>query len=226
MPRRRIRIVLAIAALLVIAAASGFAGLWVGATTGEDAEPGAWSLLGVRDGGRTLVVRGAEHGDCDRTSVTADESDPQRVVIRSMVHEPRGSEACTLALNGGKEFAVRLKRPILGRAVDGRRRKLRPLSVLEQDIDIDEHTNRAGLVSRPLPVPDWPPPNVVGLRFRDARHALCNAGFEARRPRGDRRSGMVVAQHPPVVQGPLRTPGHPTCSNGMRAAVDLEVWSR
>lgn len=227
MSRRRIRIVLAIAALLVIAAASGFAGIKVGANAGEDAEPGAWSLLGVRDGGRTLLVEGPSHGSCDRTAVTADESRADRVVITSQVLTPRGGDyVCTLEMRGGEVFAVRLKRPILGRAVDGRRRKLTRTydpGVFET-VDDDRRMRRA---ARPIPVPDRPPPDVVGLRFRDARHALCNAGFEARRRVGRRhRTGMVVAQRAPVVQRPPARPPEPTCRNGTLPAVDLEVWAR
>lgn len=226
MPRRRIRIMLAVAALTVIAGISGFTGLWVGATTGEDSEPGAWSLLGVRDGGRTLVVQGPQHGSCDRASVTADESDPRRVMIRSRVHSPRGSYVCTMEMRGGDEFAVPLSRPILGRAVDGRRRKLRRANVLALDDDFDKYVNRRGMLYRPLPVPDRAPPSVVGLRFRDARHALCNAGFEARRPRGSTRTGMVVAQRAPTVQTPPPSTDYLTCTNGVLPAVDLEVWAR
>lgn len=223
---RRIRIVLAVIALTVIAGISGFAGLRVGATTGEDTEPGTWSLLGVRDGGRTLVISGPQHGDCDRTSVTADESRPDRVVVRSRVHSPRGSYICNMMMRGGEEFSVRLSRPILGRAVVGERRQLTRTydPGVFQAVDDDRRVRRT---NRPIPVPDRPPPNVVGLRFRDARHALCNAGFEARRPAGRRnRTGMVVAQDVPVVQRPPARPPEPNCRNGVMPAVDLEVWAR
>lgn len=216
--------VLAVAALTVVAGISGFAGLWVGATTGEDTEPGAWSLLGVRDGGRTLVVQGPEHGSCDRASVTLDESHPDRVVITSRVHEPRGSYVCTADLKGRKEFSLRLSRPIVGRAVVGKRRKLPPPSLSAEEVET--YVNRSGVLDRPLPIPDHAPPSVVGLRFRDARHALCNAGFEARRPRGTTHIGMVVAQRAPTVQTPPRATDYITCTNGVLPVVDLEVWAR
>lgn len=229
MARRRIWTALAILVPTVLALGVIAALLWAEEAkdrNGRHAEPGAWSLLGVLDDGRTLVVRGSQHGDCDDTSVSADESQPGRVVITSLVLEPRGDGACTMSLNGGKVFAVGLERPIAGRAVVGNRRKLDmrfdPGDAVEQ-LDRDPWVRWTG---RPFPVPDRPPPNVVGLRFVDARHALCNAGFEARRPPGDRRSGIVVGQRVPVTQIPSDGPRDPTCRNGMLPAVDLEVRAR
>ncbi len=212
--------------LTMVAAVSGFVGLQVGAEAGERAVPGAWSLLGVRDGGRTLVVRGPEHGSCDRVSVTADESQPGRVVIRSFVHQPRGSAVCILMLHGGERFAVPLERPILGRSVDGPRRIVpSPIGFL-RDVDVRYRPKPDRTLVRPLPLHDREPPSVVGLRFRDARHALCNAGYETRRPSGDRMTGMVVAQSRAVVPRMTGRRRAPTCRNGMLPAVDLTVWAR
>lgn len=227
MPRRRIRIVLAVAALTVIAAASGFAGLWVGATTGEDTERGAWSLLGVRDGGRTLVIAGPDLRTCgSRSTVTVDESQSDRVVVEARELKPRGSSSCLLMVPPPEQFTVRLERPIVGRAVVGKRRKLRQANVLALDDDFEKYVDRRGRLYRPLPVPDGGPPSVVGLRFRDARHALCNAGFEAHRPRGNAHIGMVVAQRAPAVQTPPRATSYISCTNGVLPAVELDVWAR
>lgn len=226
MRRRRIWTALAILVPTVLALGVIAALLWAEEAKDRDdrhAVPGNWSLLGVRDDGRTLVVRGPEHGDCDRTSVTADESRPDRVVITSLVLEPGGDYACTSSLNGGEIFDLALETPIAGRAVAGERRKLDPRYEPGAAVEMLDHDPWVRWTGRPFPVPDRPPPGVVGLRFVDARHALCNAGFEARRPPGDRRSGMVVGQRTPVTQIPSDGPRDPTCTNGMLPAVDVEV---
>lgn len=225
MRRRRIWTALAILVPTVLALGVIAALLWAEEAKDRNdrhAVPGNWSLLGVRDDGRTLVVRGPAYGDCDRTSVTADESDPDRVVITSRVLEPRDGGVCTLVLHGGDEVELRLDRPIAGRAVTGERRKLQPARISEDEIDFDEYVDSDGLI-RPLPVPDHAPPTVVGLRFRDARHALCNAGFEARRLSGSAPNGVVSAQRAPTVQPALRSSDLPSCANGMRPAVDLAL---
>lgn len=229
MARRRIWTALAILVPTVLALGVIAALLWAEEAkdrNGRHAELGAWSLLGVLDGGRTLVVRGSQHGDCDDTSVSADESQPGRVVITSLVLEPGGDYACTSSLNGGKVFAIGLERPIAGRAVVGERRKLDMRFDSGDAREMVDDDRRSRWSGRPFPVPDRPPPEVVGLRFRDARHALCNAGFEARRPPGDRRSGMVVGQRMPVTQIPSDGPRDPTCRNGMLPRVDVQVGAR
>lgn len=223
----RIRIVLALVVIPLVAGFSGVLGLWVGANTGEDAEQGAWSLLGVRDGGRTLIVRGSSHGACDETKVTVDESQLDRVVIDSRVLTSRGGGGvCILMQMGGERFALRLSRPIVGRAVVGKRRRLELRYDPGDAFEPVDDDGRQRWTGRSFAVPDHPPPNVVGLRFRDARHALCNAGFEARRPRGNVRIGMVVAQRAPIRQPPPGRWRDPTCTNGMLPAVDLDVWAR
>jgi hypothetical protein len=101
---------------------------------------------------------------------------------------------------------VRLRYPVRRRVVKGRG-------------DADPHD--ADLPSRPFPVPAAAPPRVVGLRYRDARDALCNAGFQARPlPRGTGR-GTVVAQRAPRRQAWTGTPREPACTNGMLPAVDV-----
>lgn len=215
--------------LLVLAATAGLgfgsavAGAYVATTTGEYAEAASWSLLGVRDGGRTLLVRGPDHGGCDRVRVVADESNPERVTVTAETRFPRGTIACNLILIGGETIAIRLRQPLVGRAVIGPKRKLQPL--LFPDVSPNAQ-RRSQPPDRPYPVPARQPPSVVGLRYRDARHALCNSGFQARRASDPQANGMVIRQEPAVRQRMRGRPRYATCSNGVLPAVRLTATLR
>lgn len=214
---------LVLAATAVLGVGSAVAGAYVATTTGEYAESAGWSLLGVRDGGRTLLVRGPDHGGCDRVRAVADESDPERVTVTAEILFPRGTIACNLILFEGEPIAVRLRRPLVGRAVVGPKRKLHPL--LLRAVDIDDQ-RRPQPPDHPYPVPERPPPSVVGLRYRDARHALCNSGFQARRASDPQANGMVVRQEPAVRQPTRGRSRYATCSNGILPAVRLTATAR
>lgn len=219
----RKRMLLVLAATAVLGLGSAVAGAYVASTTGEYAESASWSLLGVNDGGRTLLVRGPDHGGCDRIRVVADESDPERVTVAAEILFPRGTIACNLILIEGETVAVRLRRPLVGRAVVGPKRKLHPL--LLEAVDFDDQ-RRSQPPDRPYPVPERQPPSVVGLRYRDARHALCNSGFQARRATDPEANGMVVRQEPAVRQPMRGRPRYATCSNGILPAVRLTATAR
>jgi hypothetical protein len=226
--------------LAVVAALSTVAGVRVASPGEERATPASWSLLGVADGGRALRVRGPAHGACERVAVEVDESD-ERITISASIRSsppagltPRPDEnyACPAILLHGEIVTLALDAPVAGRAVTGPSKVLDDLrlpyrvsrrAVTERG-DVDTHD--AGLPSRPFPVPAAAPPRVVGLRYRDAHDALCNAGFQARPlPRGTGR-GIVVAQRPPRRQAWTGGPREPTCTNGILPAVDVATRAR
>lgn len=201
-------------------------GAWFGATTGEDATPASWSLLGVADGGRSLRVRGPDHGACDRVTLAVEESDA-RIVVSAFIRTPRGALSCIAMLVAGRPTTLALDAPVAGRTVTGPKKVLdaarfrshAPRDHAEAPDDADPRP--AGPPTRPLPVPAGSPPAVVGLRYRDARDALCNGGFQAlTAPRGAGH-GRVVAQRPARRQSPTGRSREPTCTNGMLPAVDV-----
>jgi hypothetical protein len=207
-PIRRLPTALALAVLAVLAVLSTAVGGWVALSTAERSTPASWSLVGVADGGRTLRVRGPAYGACERATVEVDESDERIVVSASLrssppaglTLHPGATYACPAVLFGGSIVTLALDAPVAGRTVTGPKKVLDRVRlrypvrrrVVKGRGDADPHD--ADLPSRPFPVPAATPPRVVGLRYRDARDALCNAGFQARPlPRGTGR-GTVVAQ--------------------------------
>jgi hypothetical protein len=186
---------------------------------GDDTATSAasWQLLGVSADGRTLTIREPQRGACDtvRSRVTADDD---RITIAVSLSQPREGD-CVAMLFGGRKVRLRLDRPVAGRAVTGEKRKLAP----PYRVDQNGRSDRDLRTAEPRSVPNEPAPNVVGLRYQDARHALCNAGLQARpkTPGGDR--GEVVAQAPPARQRRSGPPRPLTCSNGLLPAVTLRT---
>jgi len=182
-----------VASLAAVAAASTVVGLAFAVR--EPPRPGAWRLLGVRDGGRTLVIEGPAYGGCEKPVVEAREHD-DRIEVRAETRlDVDGAEACELMMHLGARLAVPLRRPVGGRAVVGPRRGRAGLPLAATASADDRGRVRLR-----------PPPTVVGLRFLDARHALCIAGYRAtaaaaigRRPP---RSAAVLSQGPPSARRP------------------------
>jgi hypothetical protein len=169
---------------------------------GEVREPAGWSLEGVADSGRTLLVRGPDHGSCEDPELRVRELRDGRILVTAELVSPLGTYACDLMGHPGETVRLPLRRPVAGRPVVGAGRRL------PDPRDFQEPRVR----SRADPGP--PSPDVVGLRFRDARHALCVAGFRTRLVSG-REDGTVTTQGAPAL--PRRRPRwttYPRCRTG------------
>jgi hypothetical protein len=172
------------------------------ARDGEVREPAGWSLEGVADGGRALLVRGPDHGSCERPELRARELRDGRILVTAELVSPLGTYACNLMGHPGQTVRLPLSRPVAGRPVVGTGRRLPDA----RDFQGPRVRSRAD--------PGAPPPDVVGLRFRDARHALCVAGFRTRLATGDE-NGTVTTQGAPAL--PRRRPRwtmFPRCRTG------------
>jgi hypothetical protein len=211
--RRKVGAALVLTVVLAIAGAVSHHRL----TSGYSGSDASWQLLGVSADGRTLVIREPDHGACDRVESRLRGQHDDRVEVSVKLLEPRGSYDCVAMLLGGKVTRLHLDRPIAGRRITGPKKLLRP----PYRVDMRGHADRSDPTTTPRPVPPDPAPRVVGLRYHDARDALCNAGYEAvpSARRGTR--GEVLTQAAPKRRPRTGPPRVLTCSNGLLPAVSL-----
>ncbi len=169
---------------------------------GEVRTPAGWSLEGVADGGHTLLARGPDHGSCEEPQLRVRELRDGRILVTAELVSPLGTYACNAMGHAGQTVRLPLGRPVAGRPVVGTGRRLPD----PRDFQGPQVRSRAD--------PGSPPPDVVGLRFRDARHALCVAGFGTRLTTGSE-DGTVTTQGAPAL--PRRRPRwttFPRCRTG------------
>ncbi|WP_210496013.1 hypothetical protein [Patulibacter sp. SYSU D01012] len=176
---------------------------------GEVHRRASWTLLGVADGGRSLLVRTPDHAACEHPEIRASELPDGRIFVQSSLVTPVGTYDCLLALISGTVVRLRLGRPVDGRPVVGpRRRPPQPYFDGEPPVGLRRPAART-------------PPEVAGLRFRDARAALCTAGFQA-----DRRGpvdGMTIAVSAPRDPRPQGSRPVPRCTDGTLPRVTVRT---
>jgi hypothetical protein len=144
--------------------------------------PRAWSLVGVSDGGRALLVRpanwgGVVGGACQtgpaRVAVEEPDSRKVQVSVRGPIDKGEAGGNCSAVGHTEPVKKLRLRAPIAGRMVVGAQQRVSPILGRRQE--------RVNV------------PNVVGLRSQDATAALCNSGFRA----AFRGSGTIVTSQQP-----------------------------